>query len=70
MAAVEGAEDEEESAPPHVGVKMIEDDGILGRMRKLVEARSENQQAVHYQRDADEKPDRDGALRIHSITRI
>lgn len=33
---VEEAEDEEKGAPPDVGVKMIEDDGVCGRMGELV----------------------------------
>lgn len=69
MAAVEGSEEEQKGSPPNVGVKMIQHDGILGRMRELVEAGSENQQTVDQQRDADEKPDRDRALRIHDLTR-
>lgn len=66
---VEKSEDEKESAPPDGGVKMIENDGICGRMGEFVQAGAENQGAIDQQRDADEEPDRNGRLRIHSITR-
>ena len=69
MAAVKCSKQEQEGTPPHVGVKMIQDDRVLRRMGELIEPRNENQQAVHHQRDADEEPDRDGTLRIHGITR-
>jgi hypothetical protein len=66
---VEESEDEQQDTPPDVGVKMVEHDWILRRMRELVEARSKNQYTVHQQRDADKEPDGDGTLRIHAITR-
>ena len=69
MTAVEGSEEKQKGSPPDISVKMIEHDGILRGMRELVEAGSENQQAIYQQRDADKEPYGNGVLRVHSITR-
>lgn len=39
---VEEAENEEDCAPPNGGVKVIKDDGVLGRMGEFVEPGAKN----------------------------
>jgi hypothetical protein len=55
--AVGSADRGENGAPPDVGVQVVEDDRLLRGMKKFVEARAANEQAIHQQRVADEEPD-------------
>ena len=67
--AIKHSHEKQNRPPPYAGVKVIKHDTIHRRMGELIEAGTENQQPIHEQRNADEKPDRNAALLFHHLTR-
>src|SRR5208283_5307762 len=65
IVAIQNPNQKQYAAPPDVGMQVEQHHGIRRRVAQFVEPCSQNEKAIHQERNADKKPDRDGVTALH-----